>query len=246
MNICKLVNITGTYNVKFAIHIPYSDTINRLQINYFEQWDVLSTVVYFDSTFIPLIDDTHWNNFSIAVVQQELDKANFPSIEYTFNNTSGALAGNTFLDDMNNPIPANVSISYNGLYINSTNISKVGFNFNYLDTTKIYDITATPTSGDYNGKVIRVQPVLDVLSYKFIVFANYDSIIEHEYTFKLQVADSLGDLLFNLDSSYTNISIDQTGTITIGYVVGVYKFTANVSDNKLKLTKQLDIEIEVI
>ena len=222
MNICNLLNVTA-YNTT-TIHT------HDFTYGFFNDYSVTNSV---SQLRIQDYAGVHDSNYSIALLAT--------------NNTNGSIKGNTYVNEVNVAIPSTVSFMHEGRIVRSVDATIAdGFKLSYLDTTKKYDVIAKPVDGKYEGKVIyNVIPYNDLSSYKFTIFANYDKVVSKKYGFKVQVVDVQGTLTYVLDNAPANITIDNTGYVSVEYIPGVYEFTVNVSSDTLQLTKSLIVNISV-
>lgn len=158
----------------------------------------------------------------------------------------GTIEGSTYIIDKTTVTESDVVLLLNGDVIANSTTVDGKFKFDYLSTDISFNIAATPTSGAYNTMVIRdVKPVINYSLYKLGVNCTYKKVAQPGYTIKVHVNDNASVPVYALGGAPLGVSIDSTGVISFGDVMGKIDFTVTVSDGTLEQSVSKDISITI-
>lgn len=164
---------------------------------------------------------------------------------------NGMFSGATYLIERGNILESEVTLLHNSKPLKTTTTINGKYSFNFLNTELKYNMRARPLSLEYNAQTIfDIYPVVDNASFKFHLYCFYDRIYIKNtlYTIQVRTVDTRGELVFNLSSAPSGVTIGAaTGLLTVNInTIGKYNFTVTCTDYALSATKSMDFNIEIV
>lgn len=159
----------------------------------------------------------------------------------------GSIIGNTYLNDTSTKIESIVKLFNNGTFIDETRTVDGYFKFSNISTDLTFDVTATPVSGTYHTiKYNDIVPVDDASLYNMYIATSYNKTVHTGYTFNVFVYDNISSPIYTLSNAPAGVTVNDSGTVSVGNNIGKLNFTVDVTDTVLAVTKSLDISLNVV